>query len=160
MSRWMEIKFKGTVKPEFREAFEKAITEGKWSASEDRFLTDFEENYGDNAILYLGISTGKFFWEWSASWWNSDGVIDMYDKETGVWQFKNNLNTHGHGTFYLDFEDEILPYLMESVEWYETCLKLFYEDDRKGTCLKKMELGSELKVVGWFDENGNYTAKQ
>ena len=160
MSRWMEIKFKGIVKPEFREAFNKAYTEGKWSASEDPFLTDFEEDYEENANLYLSVSISRFFWEWSASWWNGDGVIDMYDKETGVWQFKCNFNTNGNGFFYIDFEDEILPYLMERVDWYESHLEPFYDDDHRGTYLKKMEPGGILEVVGRFDEYGNYTARK
>lgn len=159
MSRWAELKFKGTVKPELREAFAKAMEMQKWSASGDEVLTDFEEYYEDDANLYLGISKPSD-WEWSVSRWNEDDFNDMYDKETGVWQFKRNYNTHSHGMFFQDFEDEIVPYLMESIEWMEEWLEPFYEDDRKGTVLRKMEKGERLEVIGFFDEDGTFRTRK
>lgn len=159
MSRWAEVKFKGTVKPELREAFAKAMEMQKWSASGDEVLTDFEECYEDNANLYLGISKPSN-WEWSVSRWNKDDFHDMYDKETGVWQFKRNYNTHNHGNFFVDFEDEIVPYLMESVEWMEEWLEPFYDDDNMGTVLQKMEKGEELEAVGFFDTDGTFRKRE
>lgn len=111
MSRYMAIRFIGTVKKEFRDIFEPIALRGEWANSPDPVLRAFgEENYNAGDIPLAGSP-------FAIKQWEADPWPRFYDPISGKWIFQCEVNMHHYPT--VDWEDDIIPYCMESVELYE-----------------------------------------
>ncbi len=156
MSRYQETRFRGVVKKEFREIFAPIALEGKWKESSDKVLREFGEEYPWESVKIPNADyPGKYY----VKRWNETPWEKSWDEKTGVWQFQFGINVYSSYCVY-DFEEEILPYLMESVEHYETWLEPVGDEPYSyGTCLEKL-IDGELEVVGWFHEDGTFEAKE
>ena len=117
MSLYMDIRFKGIVKEQFRDSFEPIALEGRWKESSDPLLQRFGNDYVSEFIpIPIGAAGGAY----GVTRWNSEPWERKYDKTTGEWQFMCSFNVRRHSQMLWDWEDEIIPYLMECVEHYET----------------------------------------
>ena len=144
MSLYVAIRFKGIVKKELREVFAPVALTGKWQNCQDEVIRDFGEAY---KTTYLSGGGSGLIDKWKADKWEN-----CYNTETGEWIFETDINQRRMP--YWEFEDEIIPYLMESVEH----LELYYEaweSDREVTTVDKYENG-EFELVGWIDEAGKW----
>lgn len=156
MSRYEEIRFRGIVKKELREIFEPIALYGKWEESPDPVLRDFGESYSRASSIPCAESTGNSF----VKRWNETPWEKRYNKETGEWQFQVEININYNSMLLIDFKEEIIPYLMESIDHYEAWIEPIGDDPyTQDTSLQRMVDGS-LEVVGFFDEDGNYEARK
>lgn len=149
MSLYTAIRFRGIVKPEFRDIFEPIALHGKWKESPDDVLRDFGEC--NRSASYIPCASACIIDRWQKEPWKTG-----YSKETGEWVFEVDINTYSLPV--CDFEDEIIPYLMESVEHYEVWHELWTEDKNyteEYTALEKFENG-EMKLLGWLMADGSF----
>lgn len=127
MGMYTGLRFKGTVKKEFRDTFEDIALNGSWEDSDDREFWMFGSNNWRasfipcGSLCYMPNSWEKYE---NDEYWNgiaTDGFGRTYNKETGYWTFQCSLK---------NYEDtieeflELLPYFIESVEHVE----VFYEE--------------------------------
>lgn len=118
MSRYKDIRFRGVVKQEFRENFAPIALEGKWIESTDEKLRDFGKTY---PLESMKIPNADSKGNYAIEQWNEKPLEKSWDMESGAWQFQISININKSYCLY-DFEEDILPYLMETVE-YETWLE-------------------------------------
>lgn len=133
MGMYTGIRFKGYVKPEFREEFESIAVNGEWENSNDEVFKKFGEIGRSHFIPCGSLSYMPDEWEkyddtlkeYSDEWFKSrkdtDGFNRTWNKETGYWTFQCSLK---------NYEDEIeewfkiVPYFIERIEH----LEYFYEE--------------------------------
>ena len=156
MSRYQEIRFKGIVKKELREHFEPIALYGKWVESPDPVLRDFGECHTNASCIPRSDSVGNY----AVERWNNTSWERKYDKETGEWQFQVAININRNWMFLTDWEDEILPYLIESIEHYEVWDEPIADDPSPKETALLAWVKDSLEVVGIIDENGNYIARK
>ena len=134
MGMYTGLRFKGYVKPEFREDFEEIAIKGEWENSKDKKFKEISKlpraSFIPCGILaYMPIE------------WEEDKTFDRkYDKKSGYWCFQCSLK---------NYDDEIdnfinmIPYFIESTihieelyeEWEDS---IFYTlKDGKITRIKK-----------------------
>jgi len=144
MSFYVSIRFKGIVKKELREVFAPVALTGNWQDCQDEVIRDFGEAY--KTTYFIGNGSGLIE-KWKQEPWKTS-----YDVKTGEWIFETDINTRR--TPYWEFEEEIIPYLIELAEhielWYEA-----WESGNEITTVDKYENG-EFELVGWLDEAGNW----
>ncbi len=146
MSLYATVRFKGIVKKELREIFEPIAMEGKWRESPDPFLRDF----GETCMNQSGIPCYTVY---SIERWNKEPWERSYNKETGEWIFQAEPNTRRSFNF-LDWEDEVIPYCMESVEHYESWMEPLDGPYEYTTYLQRFQDGEWIDI-GILDEDGN-----
>ncbi len=134
MGMYTGIRFKGYVKPEFREEFEDIALSGDWEESNVDEFRDFGRNVGRSSFIPCGsLSYMPDEWEeydssltyltseWFDSAKDTDGFNRTYDKETGYWTFQCSLKNYES-----EIEEwfDILPLFIEKIEH----LEYFYEE--------------------------------
>ena len=85
--------------------------------------------------------------------WNKEPWERSYNKETGEWIFQAEPNTRRSFNF-LDWEDEVIPYCMESVEHYESWMEPLNGSYEYTTYLQRFQDGEWIDI-GVLDEDGN-----
>lgn len=134
MGMYTGIRFKGYVKPEFRQDFEDIALNGEWEESNIKEFREFGKKFGRASFIPCGSlsympdeweSFNDGFEKYSNLWWASavatDGFERTYDKETGYWAFQCSLK---------NYEDEIenwfelVPLFIERIDH----LEYFYEE--------------------------------
>jgi len=150
MSLYAAVRFKGIVKKELRDIFEPIAMEGKWRESPVPVLRDFGECcFSPGAIPCGAIG---YMERWKKEPWER-----RYNKETGEWIFEAEPNTRSFD--FLDWEDEIIPYCMESVEHYESWMEPLNGPYEYTTHLQKFQDGEWIEI-GIIDEDGNLIEKR
>lgn len=137
MGMYTGIRFKGYVKPEFRDTFERIAIDGEWESSSDIVFS----NYGKLSRASF-IPCGCLYYmphKWETYYINengekeiefanyykqvaTDGFERTYNKETGYWAFQCSLKNYN---FEIEQWFGILPYFIEKIEH----LEYFYEED-------------------------------
>lgn len=145
MSLYAAVRFKGIVKKELRDIFEPIAMEGKWRESPDLVLRDFGECCFSPGAIPCGVI--GYMERWKKEPWER-----RYNKETGEWIFEAEPNTRSFD--FLDWEDEIIPYCMESVEHYESWMEPLNGPYEYTTHLQKFQDGEWIEI-GIIDEDGN-----
>jgi len=128
MGMYTGIRFKGIVKPEFREEFGGIAIDGNWKDSKDSTLQAFSKVERSSFIPCGGLSYMPGEWEdrrnadeYGHGAVATDGFERAYDKDTGYWAFQCSLKNYSD-TIY-DFL-LLLPYFIEAVEHME----VYYEE--------------------------------
>ncbi|MGJ0846499.1 hypothetical protein ACR77J_07415 [Tissierella praeacuta] len=134
MGMYTGIRFKGYVKPEFRQDFEDIALNGEWEESNIKEFREFGDRFDRASSIPCGsLSYMPDEWEWyndkfkeySSEWFDSaeatDGFERTYNKDTGYWTFQCSLK---------NYESEIenwfklIPLFIEKIEH----LEYFYEE--------------------------------
>lgn len=133
MGMYTGIRFKGYVKPEFREEFEDIAINGEWRDSNNSILASFGDFDRSSFIPCGSLSYMPDEWEeyddsykiYSREWFDSardtDGFNRTWDKETGYWTFQCSLKNYESE---IEAWFEIVPHFIEKVEH----LEYFYEE--------------------------------
>lgn len=144
------LRFKGTVKEEFRDKFEDIAMHGSWEESDDYMFHAFSDNSRASFIPLGMLCYMPEEWEIESIdrkyTIDTDGFNRTYDKESGRWTFQCSLKNYEHTIE--DFLD-MVPYFVEDVEHAE----VFYEE---WDCSEKWEL-IDGKMVMTNDKFVNYT---
>ena len=120
MSLYMDMRFRGIVKEQFRDSFESIALEGRWKESKDQLLQQFGNNYVSE---FIPIPIGGVVCPYGVSQWEREPWERKYDRTTGEWQFMCSFNVRYRYQMLKEWEDEIIPYVMECVEHYETWIE-------------------------------------
>lgn len=148
MSRYMDIRFHGIIKKELREMFAPIALEGKWAESSDEVLRSFGEL---TCAWRIPLSSEPY----AISRWEKDPWVKSYNEETGEWKFQASFNMHSFD--WLEWEDEIIPYICESLSHFEQWMEPIGDDSYdESTILMELQDG-ELELVGYYDDDGVYT---
>lgn len=133
MGMYTGIRFKGYVKPEFREDFENIALNGEWESSRDSILQSFSSFYRASFIPCGSLSYmpdeweehdnryKEYSWEWFDSAKDAGGFNRTWNKETGYWTFQCSLKNYESE---IEAWFDILPYFIEKIEH----LEYFYEE--------------------------------
>lgn len=130
------VRFKGYVKPEFRDTFGNIAINGEWENSSDSVFINFGK-ISRTSCIPCGYSS-YLPDEWETDYINkngekeieffnhfkqiaTDGFERMYDKETGYWSFQCSLKNYQS---QIEQWFDILPYFIEKI--YH--LECFYEE--------------------------------
>ena len=114
MGMYTGLRFKGTVKKEFRDKFEDIAMYGNWEESNDIVFSTFGENYRAQFIPRGTLCYMPKEWEIESIdgkyTIDTDGFNRTYDKETGRWSFQCSLKNYERTIE--DFLD-MVPYFVE-----------------------------------------------
>ena len=154
MSRYQEIRFRGVVKQEFREEFDLIAIGGRWKESSDKILRAFGNVFWEAQNIPIAARDCSR----NVKRWNETPWERSWDKETGVWQFQIAMNVNSFN-FWYHFEEEILPYLMESVEHYEVWQEPLENKPHDETTLFMQLTDGKWGEIGFFGEDGTYQPK-
>lgn len=150
MGMYTGLRFKGTVKEEFRDKFEDIAMEGRWYESDDYMFYRFSGNSRAQFIPCGCLAYMPEEWEIESIdrkyTIGTDGFHRTYDKESGRWTFQCSLKNYERTIE--DFLD-MVPYFVEDVEHAE----IFYEE---WDYSEKWEL-IDGKMVMTNDKFINYT---
>ena len=104
MSRYVALRVRGIIKPEFRADFEPIAMHGKWDESPDPLLRNFAESYFPYAsrIPCSATPTG-------IEWRDKGPWPRTYDPITGEWTFECEVNIHSFPLW--EWETTIVPHL-------------------------------------------------
>lgn len=152
MSRYQETRFRGVVKKGFRENFAPIALEGKWKESSDKVLREFGEEYPWESMK---IPNADYPGKYAVKRWNETPWEKSWDEKTGVWQFQFGINVYSSDCVYA-FEEEILPYLMESVDHYEVWMEPVGDEPYIDATTLMQLINGELDAVGCYEEDGTY----
>lgn len=143
MGTYTGIRFKGYVKKEFRNDFEKIALNGDWELSEDDVLNSFSNISRASFIpcgclSYMPDEWGQEPYDNYKDEIPTDGFERTWDKETGYWTFQCSLKNHNNT---IEKWFEILPYFIEKINHFE----VYYEEWEYS---KKYDLVNEkIKLV-------------
>lgn len=150
MGMYTGIRFKGYVKPEFREDFENIALNGEWESSRDSILQSFSSFYRASFIPCGSLSYmpdeweghdnryKEYSWEWFDSAKDAGGFNRTWNKETGYWTFQCSLKNYESE---IEAWFDILPHFIEKIEH----LEYFYEE---WDCSCRYDLiNNEIKCV-------------
>lgn len=141
VSFYFSYRMKGTVKKELREIFEPIALEGKWKEASNPVLREFGELEPVTRYVPCGFVIGPKRWK-EHPWERS------YNKKTGEWVCEFSINSHGCD--WLSWENEILPYCMESIQYYESRS----EESGEFSVLYEFDEDWEKKPIGYMEEAG------
>ena len=148
MSRYMDIRFNGIIKKELRDIFKPIALEGKWDESPDEFLREF----GTLTCAWRIPNSSE---PYAISRWEKDPWVRSYNEETGEWRFQASFNMHSFD--WLEWEDEIIPYICESLPHYENWTEPIGDDTYdENTILMELQNG-KLVLRGYYDDEGVFT---
>ena len=147
MSLYISLRFKGIVKKEFRDNFEKIAMYGKWDESDDKILKTFGQ---DRSARFIPCAYSIM-----VDRWNDEPFETSYNKDTGEWIFQADINIHSFP--WNEWIEEIIPYCMEYISHFETSYES-WGSDYKTTCLEEFNDG-KFNLLGWIDENGKILPK-
>ena len=117
MGMYTGLRFKGTVKEEFRNEFEDIALDGNWKESNNEVFKQF------GSVLRAGFIPCGVLAYYMPDEWETEPFDRTYDKETGRWTFQCSLKNYNNTI--KEFL-EIVPYFIEEVEHAE----VFYEEWR------------------------------
>lgn len=119
MGMYTGIRFKGYIKPEFREKFEAIAIDGEWENSEYELFKTFGRNRRSSFIPMGALSYMPD--EWEENEIATDGFERAWVKDTGYWVFQCSLKNYEN-----EIEQwlEMLPYFIEKI----VHLEYFYEE--------------------------------
>lgn len=153
MSQYMELRFRGIVKEEFREIFEPIAKEGKWKESADSVFTEFGE-YDRISTRFRFKNLDSYVERWNKHPWDA-----FYDKETGLWFFHTQMNMRNDWLDIMDdFEDIIVPYCIEKVLWWEEWYEDFDDIENFFTSTVYEYFNGRKHGVGTIKEDGSFVA--
>lgn len=124
MGNYTGIRFKGYVKPEFRNNFDLIAKQGKWESSDDAVLREFGKLSRAAFIPCGPLDSMPSEWEQRTRSRTSNiipfkGEMDFerqWDKKSGYWVFQCSLkNYQGEIEYWFD----ILPHFIEKVIYLE-----------------------------------------
>lgn len=133
MGMYTGIRFKGYVKPKFRQDFKEIALNGDWKNHHDKILRGFGELDRSNFIPCGSLSYMPDEWQsynenfkkYSSEWFESAKDTNGFDRkwngETGYWTFQCSLKNY-EGEIEEWFK--IVPYFIERIEH----LEYFYEE--------------------------------
>lgn len=133
MGMYTGIRFKGYVKPEFRDGFDAIALNGEWEEHNNPILSGFGEIWRSGFIPCGLLSYMPDCWEshddsyeiYSSEWFESakdtDGFERSYDEDTGYWTFQCSLKNYESE---IEQWFKIVPYFIEKIEH----LEYFYEE--------------------------------
>ena len=125
MGMYTGLRFKGTVKKEFRDKFEDIAMHGNWAESDDYMFHAFSDNSRASFIPRGALCYMPEEWEIESIDGryriDADGFGRTYDKESGRWTFQCSLKNYERTIE--EFLD-MVPYFVEDVEHAE----VFYEE--------------------------------
>lgn len=154
MGMYTGLRFKGTVKKEFRSEFENIALNGDWEESDNEVFKGFGGVSRARFIPCGALSYMPDEWETAPydKYHNgtpTDGFDRTYDKESGRWTFQCSLKNYDNtiGEFF-----GIVPYFIEEVEHAE----VYYEEWRYS---ERYELinGEMLKTDDEFVDYDKYS---
>ena len=114
MGDYTGVRFKGYVKSQFRDNFEKIAMDGDWELFNDEILNSFGSISRASFIPCGCLSYMPD--EWESEPYDKYGFERTWNKETGYWTFQCSLKN------YNDTIEEwfkILPYFIENIEHLE-----------------------------------------
>ena len=127
MGMYTGLRFKGTVKEEFRKDFEPIALGGEWINSDDPKFKAFGTKIPRALMIPIGsLAYMPACWEEAPydkyhEGVPTDGFDRSYDPETGYWSFQCSLKNYDDT---IKAFLELVPYFMESVEHAE----VYYEE--------------------------------
>lgn len=133
MGMYTGLRFKGVVKPEFRETFESIALEGKWEDSNYPLFSEFGNQYGRASFIPCGALS------YMPDEWDNDPEFKRYwNAETGEWIFQCSLkNYEGEIQKWL----KMIPYFIDEIEH----LEYLYEESTRSSLYNFVD--GELKIV-------------
>lgn len=111
MSLYTGIRFKGVVNKDYRSTFKDIALYGIWEIYDFEPFTSFWRDNDRHAAIR--IKGAPFLW---SKWEKCDDFKEGWDTESGYWSFQTMVN---HGEELIDDFMNLLPELMESVEYLE-----------------------------------------
>lgn len=127
MGLYTSLRFKGVVKENFRNGFEKIAMRGEWNESADNILKKFGEEDPRAEFIPCGaLNSAPDEWvkgpyDEYGNGMATDGFERSYNEKTGKWAFQCSVIDY-NCTIQSFFD--LVPYFMESVEIAE----VFYEE--------------------------------
>ena len=131
MGMYTGLRFKGTVKEEFRNEFEDIALEGNWEESNN----DVFKQFGSvSRAMFIPCGALAYMPD---EWADEDGFDRTYDKNSGRWTFQCSLKNYN---YTIEEFMKIVPYFIEEVEHAE----VFYEEWSHSV---RLELGGGEMVM-------------
>lgn len=126
MGMYTGLRFKGTVKEEFRNEFEDIALNGDWKESNNEVFRRFGNVSRASFIPCGALAYMPDKWETEPfdKYYNgtpTDGFSRTYDKETGRWTFQCSLKNYD---CTIEEFFKIVPYFIEEIEHAE----VYYEE--------------------------------
>lgn len=143
MGMYTGLRFKGTVKEEFRNEFEDIALEGNWEESDNDVFKQF-----GSVSRAMFIPCGALAYmpdEWEAE----DEFDRTYDKNSGRWTFQCSLKNYN---YTIEEFMKIVPYFIEEVEHAE----VFYEEWSHSVRLELVD-GKMVMTDNKFIEYNKYS---
>lgn len=119
---------------------------GDWKESSDLILRGFGEEESVTRYVPYGIYM-------EPKRWDEHPRERNYNKETGEWICEFGVNTSAYD--WMAWEDEILPYCMESIQHYESCA----EGPGDNTTLFEY-INGKKEPIGILDGNEVFHSKE
>jgi len=108
MGDYVGVRFKGTVKPEYRNAMKDISMDGSWEMSGIREFNEFGELRRSGFIPCGSLS-------YMPDEWHNEEFEREYNLETGDWSFKCSLKD----PFTLKSFFNLIPFFIEELEYLE-----------------------------------------
>lgn len=125
MGMYTGVRFKGYIKPEFRESFEDIALYGEWENSFNEVFSTYGRNNSRVSFIPCGaLSYMPDEWEIKLTeyiYTATNGFNRTWDKETGYWTFQCSLKNYEET---IEEWLKILPYFIEKIEH----LEVYYEE--------------------------------
>lgn len=158
MGMYTGVRFKGTVKKEFRNEFEDIALNGNWEESNDNVFKQFGGVSRASFIPCGALAYMPDEWEEEPfdKYYNgtpTDGFDRTYDKETGRWTFQCSLKNYD---YTIEEFFKIVPYFIEEIEHAE----VYYEEWSHSVKLElvngKMEMTNDKFIKYGYDYDDRY----
>lgn len=143
MGMYTGLRFKGTVKEEFRNEFEDIALEGNWEESNN----DVFKQFGSvSRAMFIPCGALAYMPD---EWEDDDGFDRTYDKNSGRWTFQCSLKNYN---YTIEEFMKIVPYFIEEVEHAE----VFYEEWSHSVRLELVD-GEMVMTDNKFIEYNKYS---
>ena len=143
MGMYTGLRFKGTVKEEFRNEFEDIALEGNWEESNN----DVFKQFGSvSRAMFIPCGALAYMPD---EWADEDGFDRTYDKNSGRWTFQCSLKNYN---YTIEEFMKIVPYFIEEVEHAE----VFYEEWSHSVRLELVD-GEMVMTDNKFIEYNKYS---
>lgn len=143
MGMYTGLRFKGTVKEEFRNEFEDIALEGNWEESNN----DVFKQFGSvSRAMFIPCGALAYMPD---EWADGDGFDREYDKNSGRWTFQCSLKNYN---YTIEEFMKIVPYFIEEVEHAE----VFYEEWSHSVRLELID-GEMVMTDNKFIEYNKYS---
>lgn len=131
MGDYMSMRFKGTIKPEYRSAIEEVNDDGFWEALGVATSIGY-----DTLNRYTFIPCGQLSYppvEWEDE--SSEYYVRSFNEDTGEWIFQCSIKSSGEHDLEYDkeikmFMNEIVPVICEKVDNFELWHEFWSNPDK------------------------------